>query len=131
MIPSDFAEAAGQRREREVAPTESLVWLGVGMCALLAMLLLATPLSAFAHEGDEAPLPAGTGGSINQVYETPSGADRIIGSPDAGPAPQHSGDRGGALQFATLGAVAAATALIMWRIARAARQATIRAASRH
>ena len=89
-------------------------------------LLLGTYASAAAHEGEDEPVPADTGDSLRPVYEVPEGADRIIGSPDPGPDPQHSGDRGGSLQFATLGAVAAAVAFIMWRITRAVRRASHR-----
>ena len=91
-----------------------------------AAVLLAAPAGAWAHEGEDEPLPADTGADLRPVYEIPAGADRIIGSPDAGPDPQHTGDRGGSLQFATLGAVAAAVAFIMWRITRAARRAAHR-----
>lgn len=94
----------------------------VVLCALGAALLLAAPAGAWAHEGEDEPLPADTGGDLRPVYEVPAGADRIIGSPDPGPDPQHSGDRGGSLQFVTLGAVAVAVALIMWRITRSARR---------
>lgn len=99
---------------------------------LTPLLLLAVALVfgahsyAAAHEGEDEPLPANTGDDLRPVYEIPAGADRIIGSPDPGPDPQHSGDRGGSLQFATLGAVAAAVAFIMWRIIRAARSARLR-----
>ena len=95
-------------------------------CALLviaaAALLLAAQAGAWAHEGEDEPLPVDTGDDLRPVYEVPTGADRIIGSPDPGPDPQHSGDRGGSLQFATLGAVAAAVGLIMWRVSRSARR---------
>ncbi len=91
-----------------------------------AALLLGAPSGVWAHEGDEEPLPADTDGGLRPVYEVPEGADRIIGSPDPGPDPQHSGDRGGSLQFVTLGAVAAAVAFIMWRVARATRAAQTR-----
>ena len=101
-------------------------WAGraVASCALAAALLLAAPAGAWAHEGEDEPLPADTGNDLRPVYEIPAGADRIIGSPDPGPDPQHSGDRGGSLQFVTLGAVAAAVAFIMWRVARATRRAS-------
>ncbi len=87
-----------------------------------AALLIGIGASAWAHEGEDEPLPIDTGDDLRPVYEVPTGADRIIGSPDPGPDPQHSGDRGGSLQFATLGAVAAAVGLIMWRIARSTRR---------
>ena len=99
-----------------------------GRSAILLMaaaaLLLGAHASASAHEGDEEPVPADTGDTLTPVYEVPPGADRIIGSPEAGPKPQQSGDRGGSLQFATMGAVAAAVGFIMWRISRAARRSS-------
>ncbi len=103
-----------------------------GRAALLPVvavaLLLGAHSGAAAHEGDEEPLPVDTGDDLKPVYEIPAGADRIIGSPEAGPKPQQSGDRGGSLQFVTLGAVAAAVVFIMWRISRAARAARLRLA---
>ena len=87
-----------------------------------AAILFSAHASAWAHEGDDEPLPADTGNDLRPVYEIPEGADRIIGSPDPGPKPQQSGDRGGILQFATLGAVTVAVGFIMWRIGRSARR---------
>ena len=89
---------------------------------LAAALLLGAHSGAAAQEGEDEPLPASSGGGLSPVYEIPTGADRIIGSPDPGPDPQHAGDRGGSLQFVTLGTVAVAVAFIMWRIARSARR---------
>ena len=89
-----------------------------------AALLLGVHASASAHEGEDEPIPADTGDDLSPVYDVPAGADRIIGSPEAGPKPQQSGDRGGSLQFATLGAVAAAVGFIMWRIVRATRRSS-------
>lgn len=97
-----------------------------GVALAAAAVLLYAHAGAWAHEGDEESVPADTGDSLRPVYEAPPGADRIIGTPDPGPDPQHSGDRGGSLQFATLGAVAAAVGFIMWRIARSARAARLR-----
>lgn len=96
------------------------------MAALAVAVILGTHSGAAAHEGEDEPVPADTDDSLRPVYEVPAGADRIIGSPDPGPDPQHSGDRGGSLQFATLGAVAAAVVFIMWRITRAVRRASRR-----
>ena len=62
-----------------------------------------------------------------EVGDIPPGAGRIIGSPDPGPEPQHSGDRGGWRQLALLGALAAAVAAIMVRILLAARRQQDRA----
>lgn len=90
----------------------------VGVVALL----IGVQASTAAHEGENEPLPADIGDDLRPVYEVPPGADRIIGSPDPGPDPQHSGDRGGSLQFVTLGGVAVAVGFIMWRIARSARR---------
>ena len=103
-------------------------WTGraIVLSLLAASVLVAAHSSAWAHEGEDEPLPTDSGEDLRPVYEIPPGADRIIGSPDPGPDPQHSGDRGGSLQFVTLGAVAVAVAFIMWRIARAARAARVR-----
>ena len=87
-----------------------------------AVLLIGIQAGAAAHEGEDEPIPADTGEDLRPVYEVPPGADRIIGSPDPGPDPLHSGDRGGSLQFVTLGAVAVAVAFIMWRITRSTRR---------
>lgn len=107
-----------------------LGWRPAGRYTVLllgaAALMIAIPAGADAHEGEDEPLPTDSGDDLRPVYEIPPGADRIIGSPDPGPDPQHSGDRGGSLQFVTLIAVAVAVAFIMWRIARAARAARVR-----
>ena len=50
-------------------------------------------------------------------------AGRIIGSPDPGPDPTHSGDRGGALQFALFFALVGGVSFIAWRIRNEMRQA--------
>ncbi len=92
-----------------------------------AALLLGMQAASTAHEGEDDPLPADTGNDLRPVYEVPEGADRIIGSPDPGPKPQQAGDRGGSLQLVTMGAVAAAVGLVMWRITWAYRRAMRRA----
>lgn len=51
--------------------------------------------------------------------DIPPGARRSIGSPEAGPKPEHSGDRGGWAQLTLLGALALGVGFIMWRIGRA------------
>ena len=117
--------ASRQAAQRESEAHPARLW---GLLAVLALIAAAAlwsgPNAAVAHEGEDEPLPADTGDGLRPVYETPEGANRIIGSPDPGPDPQHSGDRGGSLQFATMGAVAAAVAFIMWRIARSSRRAS-------
>lgn len=50
-------------------------------------------------------------------------AGRIIGSPDPGPDPTHSGDRGGALQFVLFFALVGGVSFIAWRIRSQMRQA--------
>ena len=92
------------------------------LAVVAAALLLGAHATASAHEGEDETLPADAGDTLDPVLKVPEGADRIIGSPEAGPEPQHSGDRGGSLQFATMGAAAAAVAFIMWRITRSARR---------
>lgn len=54
--------------------------------------------------------------------ELPPDAGRIIGSPDAGPKPQQSGDRGGWAQFLTLAVITVGVGFIMWRIIHGLRQ---------
>ena len=51
------------------------------------------------------------------------GAGRIIGSPDPGPDPTHTGDRGGALQFTLFFALVGGVGFIAWRIRTEMRQA--------
>ena len=111
--------AGGQAvRTRRRRPARFILLLTVPAAALL----LGAHTGAVAHEGEDEPLPVDSGDGLSPVYEIPADADRIIGSPDPGPDPQHSGDRGGSLQFVTLGVVASAVAFIMWRIARSARR---------
>ncbi len=45
----------------------------------------------------------------------------IIGCADAGPKPEHSGDRGGWAQLLTLGVLVAAMSFIMTKVIRAAK----------
>ena len=86
--------------------------VAVGIC-LAGTAQTAAPLTS--------PAAAEDGGDVEP--EIPPGAGRIIGSPDAGPDPQHSGDRGGWAQLLTLGALAGGVGFIMWKIISAARQA--------
>ena len=49
-------------------------------------------------------------------------AGRIIGSPAAGPDPEHPGDRGGYAQFLTLAVMVGGLSFIAWRITRQIRR---------
>jgi len=92
--------------------------------AALAVLSTVAPPTVAAQTGGEdtqADPADTTRNPVQPGNEIPAGAGRIIGSPDAGPDPQHSGDRGGSLQFVTLGVVTAAIAFIIWRVTRASR----------
>jgi len=102
--------------------------VAIGLLAVLA-LLLGLQSAAIAHEGEDDPLPADTGNGLRPVYEIPEGANRIIGSPDPGPKPQQPGDRGGSLQLVTMGTVAVAVGLVMWRITWSYRRALRRAST--
>ncbi len=51
----------------------------------------------------------------------PDDAGHSVGSPDAGPRPEHPGDRGGWAQLSVLGLLVAAVSFIMWRIFHDAR----------
>lgn len=53
-------------------------------------------------------------------------AGRIIGSPDPGPDPTQSGDRGGVLQFAVFFGLVGGVSFIAWRIRTEMRQARAR-----
>lgn len=55
--------------------------------------------------------------------DVPDQCRTIIGCPDAGPAPEHSGDRGGWAQLLTLGVMAVAVGFILVRIVRVVRRA--------
>lgn len=46
---------------------------------------------------------------------------RIVGCADAGPKPEHPGDRGGYAQLMLLAALVGAVSFIAWRIVRSAR----------
>ena len=52
-------------------------------------------------------------------------AGRIIGSPDPGPDPTHSGDRGGILQFVLFFGLVGGVSFIAWRIRTAMGQARL------
>ncbi len=49
-------------------------------------------------------------------------AGRIIGSPHAGPDPEHPGDRGGYAQLMTFGIMVGGISFIVWRVTRQIRQ---------
>lgn len=70
---------------------------------------------------------AGASGLLDLVQVTDpeylDDAGRIIGSPDPGPDPTHSGDRGGVLQFVLFFALAGGVSFIVWRIRREMGQA--------
>ncbi|NIV88679.1 MAG: hypothetical protein GWN35_18140 [Actinobacteria bacterium] len=55
--------------------------------------------------------------------DVPDQCRTIIGCPDAGPEPEHSGDRGGWAQLLTLAVMAVAVGVVLVRIVRVARRA--------
>lgn len=67
--------------------------------------------------------PSGPTFASTDRINPPAACRTIIGCDDAGPSPQHSGDRGGWAQLATLGVVALGVAFIALRIVRAVRRA--------
>lgn len=61
---------------------------------------------------------AGGGAAVDDA----PGLGRSIGSPEAGPRPEHPGDRGGWAQLLTLAVLAGGVGVILWRILHAARR---------
>jgi len=90
--------------------------LGYLLALTVALSVGATVTPSSVGAGDAA-------GAIVAQDDIPDDAGRIIGSPDPGPDPEHSGDRGGAAQLVLFGALAVGVGFIGWRIVRAARQA--------
>ena len=56
-------------------------------------------------------------------------AGRIIGSPDAGPKPEHNGERGGYAQLLTMLGIFVAVGFVAWRIRREMNAAATRRVS--
>ncbi len=65
--------------------------------------------------------PAAAHGTVIIAGSAPDDAGNSIGSPNAGPKPQNSGDRGGWAQLLILGVLATGVSFIMWRIFHDAR----------
>ena len=87
--------------------------------AALAMAIALAVLAAgpaTGQEPDEEP-------TSTEDRSIPDDAFSIVGTPDPGPKPEHSGDRGGWAQFLTLGLIVAGVGLVGWRIARGMRSA--------
>ena len=59
--------------------------------------------------------------AVATAQELPDECRSIVGCPDAGPEPEHSGDRGGWAQLLTLGVMVVAVAFILTKVLRAAR----------
>ena len=53
--------------------------------------------------------------------DLPDSCRTIIGCPDAGPAPENPGDRGGYAQLLTLAVLVGGVGFIAWRVSRAVR----------
>ena len=88
-----------------------------GLLALTVALSVGVAVTASPVAADDA------AAAIVAQDDIPDDAGRIIGSPDPGPDPEHSGDRGGAAQLVLFGALVLGIGFIGWRIARAVRQA--------
>ena len=87
--------------------------------AVLAMAIALVVLAAgpaTGQEPDDEP-------TSTEDRSIPDDAFSIVGTPDPGPKPEHSGDRGGWAQFLTLGLIVAGVGLVGWRIARGMRSA--------
>lgn len=143
---ADRSRASRSRADRRpVAGRVAVAGAGAGAAVALCVWLAAAAVAAQAstaaggalyHHPDHDELPeetfvpqsAVTGADRGDpsgrapAGDLPPGAGRIIGSPDPGPDPQHSGDRGGWRQLVLLGALAAAVTAIMGRVLLAARR---------
>ena len=58
---------------------------------------------------------------IQPAGAVPDDAGHSIGSPDAGPKPEQSGDRGGSAQLTLLALLIVAVSFVMWKIFHGAR----------
>ncbi len=58
---------------------------------------------------------------VHRLGSIPDDAGHSIGSPDAGPKPQQSGDRGGSAQLTLLALLVIAVSFVMWKIFHDAR----------
>lgn len=58
---------------------------------------------------------------VEPAGAVPDDAGNSIGSPDAGPKPQQSGDRGGSAQLTLLAVLVVAVSFVMWKILHGAR----------
>ncbi len=104
----------------------ALVWTGL---AAVGGVSYAPAVEDIAHQMDEADqthqMPATDEGGENlgrDFSDLPPGAGRIIGSPDPGPEPRQSGDRGGWRQLVLMAALAGAVTFIMVQILRSTRR---------
>ncbi len=103
--------------------------IGASIAAAVLTLAAGGTLPAAASTGatgadrTETPAPGQVDDEPGRDDEIPVDAGRIIGSPDAGPDPRQSGDRGGWAQLLTLGVLVVGVGFILLRILRAARRA--------
>lgn len=67
---------------------------------------------------------AATPAATAQSDDIPDDCRTIVGCPDAGPAPENPGDRGGYAQLLTLVVLVGGVGFIGWRIVRSARANT-------
>ena len=63
----------------------------------------------------------GTSPAAAQDDDLPDACRTIIGCPDAGPAPENPGDRGGYAQLLTLAVLVGGVGFIAWKVTRAVR----------
>ena len=108
----DFVRAIAGRSRRHARTRVSALAVGLGVGVAIWSAL-----------GPGPPETADASPVVVTQDDVPDDAGRIIGTPDPGPDPEHSGDRGGWAQLVLLGALVAGVAFITWRIARAARHA--------
>jgi len=86
--------------------------------AAIVSAVMMSPLASFTFVGSTSAAGAAV---VQRAGSIPDDAGHSIGSPDAGPRPQQSGDRGGSAQLTLLALLVVAVSFVMWKIFHNAR----------
>ncbi len=89
----------------------------LGATAIVLAVML-SPLGSVSFVGETSPAGAAV---LHRVGSIPDDAGHSVGSPEAGPKPQQSGDRGGSAQLTLLALLVLAVSFVMWKIFHDAR----------